>query len=62
MLLGLFEPVDYVQEGIISGNIIGQEYAVRASVEDSSDAPEALLPCSVPDLELHYLVLDFDHE
>ena len=62
MLFGLFEPVYYIQEGVISGHIIGQKHAMGASVKDSGDGSEGLLARSVPDLQFHYLAVNLDHE
>ena len=58
MLLDLLQPVEQVHEGLLPGHIVGQEYAVSASVEDARHRFEGFLTCCVPDLQLDHLALD----
>ncbi len=62
MLLNLFQPVLHIVEGLLTGNVVTKEHAVRASVEDPGDRTERLLARSVPDLQLHDLAVELDHE
>ena len=62
VLLDLLQPVLHVVEGLLPGNVVAQEDAVGASVEDPGDRAERLLARSVPDLQLHDLAVQPDHE
>ena len=62
MLLYLLQPVYYVRECLFTGNIVSEEYAMSSSVEYTSNRPERLLTCSVPDLQFDNLLIDCEHE
>ncbi len=55
VLLDFFEPFHKVHEGVLARHIIGQEHAMRTTVEDTGDRLEGLLAGCVPDLQLDYL-------
>ena len=55
VLLDFFEPFHKVHEGVLARHIIGEEHAMRTSVEDAGDRLEGLLSGCVPDLQLDYL-------
>ena len=58
VLLDFLEPVDSVDEGLVSGDIVGEEDAVSTSVEDPGDTLEGLLTGGVPYLKLDNFILD----
>ncbi len=62
MLLDFLQPVLHIGEGLLPGNVVAQEHAVGASVEDPSDRAERLLAGRVPDLQLHDLAVQLDYE
>ena len=62
MLFDFHEPLLNVRESLFAGDIVAEEDAVGASVENSGDWAEGLLPCRVPNLELHDFVINLDDE
>ena len=58
MLLDLFEPVNGVHEGLVSGDIVGEEDAVSSSVENARNTLEGLLASGIPNLKLDDFILD----
>ena len=45
VLLNFLQPAPQVVESLVTGDIVCQEHAVRATVEDPGDGFEGLLPC-----------------
>ena len=58
MFLYFLKPVNSVNKGLVSSDIISQENTVRSSIENTSDTFERLLASSVPDLKLDNFILD----
>jgi hypothetical protein len=58
VLLDLFEPVNGVHEGLVSGDIVGEEDAVSSSVENPGHTLEGLLAGGIPYLKLDDFILD----
>ena len=58
MLFDFHKPLLNVCESLFAGDIVAEEDAVGASVENSSDWAEGLLSCSVPNLQLHDFVIN----
>ena len=58
MLLDLSHPVLNGGEGFTVGDVVGDDDTVGALVVAGSDGLEAFLPGSIPNLELHDLVID----
>ena len=56
MLLDFLKPVNSVDEGLISGDIVSQEDTMSSSVEDPGDTLEGLLTSSVPYLKLNNFI------
>ena len=55
VLLNFFEPFHKIHEGVLACHIIGEENAMRTTVEDTGDRLEGLLAGCVPDLQLDNL-------
>jgi hypothetical protein len=62
MLLCFFQPINDVKKCIVSCNVIGQEYTMCSPIENPCNRSERFLPCSVPNLQFHNLVLNFNNE
>ena len=62
MLLDLLQPVLDIGEGFLAGDVVAEEDAVGAAVENASDRAERLLAGRVPNLQLHDLPVQPDHE
>ena len=58
MLLYFLKPVNSVDKGLVSSDIISQENTVSSSVENTSYTLERLLASGVPDLKLNNFILD----
>lgn len=52
VLLDLTQPLGQAPEGLLAGDVIGQDQRVGAAVVTLRDGSEPLLPCRVPDLQL----------
>lgn len=52
VLLDLTQPLGQAPEGLLAGDVIGQDQRVGAAVVALRDGSEPLLPCRVPDLQL----------
>ena len=62
MLSYVTQPHLQVPECVFSGNIIAKEHDLCSLVENPCDTPERLLPSSVPNLQLDYLLIYLDNE
>lgn len=60
MLLNLLKPVGYVRECLLIRAVVHQDDAHRALVVGLRYRPKALLPRSVPYLQLHSLLVNHD--
>ena len=58
MLLDFFEPVGEGIESLLARNVVGQEDAVRATVENTGDGLVGLLASSVPNLHFDKFVFE----
>ena len=58
VLLDFFEPLHEGDECLVARDVVGEEDAVRAAVENAGDGLEAFLAGGVPDLDLDYLPVD----
>lgn len=58
MLVNLLQPILDVIEGLLVSAVIDEDDAHGALVIGLGDSPEAFLPRCVPDLELHFLIVD----
>jgi hypothetical protein len=51
----LVQPLGHVLEGLGGGDVVHEDHPVRTAVVVAHDRAEAVLPCRVPDLQLHAL-------
>ncbi len=58
MLINLLEPVRYVIKSLLVGAVIDQNDPHSSFVVSLSDGSESLLASSIPDLQLHSLIID----
>ena len=58
VLLNFLKPVHQRHEGLVARDVVSEEYAVGASVEDSCYALETFLTGGVPNLDLDNLIVD----
>ena len=58
MLFNFLKPFNKGHEGFVSGNVVGKEYAVSASIKDSGDRFKRLLAGRVPDLYFDHFFVD----
>lgn len=58
--VNLLEPLLYVGEGVLIGDVVDDNDAVGAAVVGRGDGAEAFLACRVPDLEFDRLAFEFD--
>lgn len=52
VFLHVFHPFGHRQERGLSGDVVGDDGAIGAAIVALGDGAEALLSCSVPDLQL----------
>ena len=50
----------HVLERFLVGDVIHHDDAISTAVVGVSDGAEPLLPCRVPNLQLHCFILDFN--
>lgn len=60
MLINLLEPILDVVKGLLVSAVIDQDDSHSSLVISLSDSPESFLACCVPDLELHFLIIDIN--
>jgi hypothetical protein len=58
MLINLLEPVRYVIKSLLVGAVVDQNDPHSPFVVSLSNGSESLLASSIPDLQLHSLIID----
>lgn len=58
MLINLLEPVRYVIKSLLVGAVVDQNDPHSPFVVSLSNSSESLLASSIPDLQLHSLIID----
>ena len=60
MLVYLLKPVGDVVEGVLTGTVVHQQYALSALVIRLRDSAEPLLTSGVPNLKLNVLAINIE--